>query len=73
MVDLYIGIVTATAWTGAHLGAPVAQAPSVAASVSPAAIPPTVGTGYFDDVRTVLSHGEASTIALDESTEAEQF
>jgi isocitrate lyase len=32
-----------------------------------------VGTGYFDDVRNVISAGEASTAALDESTEAEQF
>jgi len=32
-----------------------------------------VGTGYFDDVRTLLSHGEASTTALEQSTEAEQF
>ena len=32
-----------------------------------------VGTGYFDDVRNVISAGEASTAALGESTEAEQF
>jgi isocitrate lyase len=32
-----------------------------------------VGTGYFDDVSTVLSQGAASTLALEDSTEAEQF
>ena len=32
-----------------------------------------VGTGYFDEVRSVLSGGTASTGALAESTEAEQF
>jgi isocitrate lyase len=32
-----------------------------------------VGTGYFDELRTVLSSGLASTGALAESTEAEQF
>ncbi|MEA3036181.1 MAG: isocitrate lyase [Sphingomonadales bacterium] len=32
-----------------------------------------VGTGYFDLVAQTLSGGEASTIALAESTEAEQF
>ncbi len=32
-----------------------------------------VGTGYFDEVRTVLSAGKASTAALADSTEAEQF
>ncbi len=32
-----------------------------------------VGTGYFDEVRTVISAGHASTIALAASTEAEQF
>ncbi|MEM6927558.1 MAG: isocitrate lyase [Myxococcota bacterium] len=32
-----------------------------------------VGTGYFDDVRQVLSAGTASTGALEGSTEAEQF
>ena len=32
-----------------------------------------VGTGYFDAVSTVLSGGGASTLALKESTEAEQF
>ena len=32
-----------------------------------------VGTGYFDEVRNVLSAGTASTGALAESTEAEQF
>ena len=32
-----------------------------------------VGTGYFDEVAKVISAGEASTIALDESTEAAQF
>ena len=32
-----------------------------------------VGTGYFDDVRNVISHGEASTSALADSTEKEQF
>jgi isocitrate lyase len=32
-----------------------------------------VGTGYFDQVAEVISGGEASTLALEESTEAEQF
>jgi len=32
-----------------------------------------VGTGYFDEVRSVLSAGTASTGALEGSTEAEQF
>ncbi len=32
-----------------------------------------VGTGYFDEVRQVLSQGKASTLALGESTEADQF
>jgi isocitrate lyase len=32
-----------------------------------------VGTGYFDDVRQVLSAGQSSTLALEESTEADQF
>ncbi|MEN0061452.1 MAG: isocitrate lyase [Myxococcota bacterium] len=32
-----------------------------------------VGTGYFDEVRQVLSAGKASTGALEGSTEAEQF
>jgi isocitrate lyase len=32
-----------------------------------------VGTGYFDDVAQVLSGGLTSTLALSESTEAEQF
>jgi isocitrate lyase len=32
-----------------------------------------VGTGYFDEVARVLSGGNASTTALGESTEAEQF
>ena len=32
-----------------------------------------VGTGYFDEVTRVLSGGESSTTALDESTEAAQF
>ena len=32
-----------------------------------------VGTGYFDEVAEVISGGEASTLALEESTEAEQF
>lgn len=32
-----------------------------------------VGTGYFDEVRNVISHGEASTSALADSTEKEQF
>ena len=32
-----------------------------------------VGTGYFDAVAQVISSGEASTLALKESTEAEQF
>jgi isocitrate lyase len=32
-----------------------------------------VGTGYFDDVQQVISGGLASTTALEDSTEAEQF
>jgi isocitrate lyase len=32
-----------------------------------------VGTGYFDQVQLVISGGLASTMALAESTEAEQF
>jgi isocitrate lyase len=32
-----------------------------------------VGTGYFDQVAEVISGGEASTLALEESTEAAQF
>src|SRR5438132_3834750 len=32
-----------------------------------------VGTGYFDQVAEVISAGKASTLALDESTEAHQF
>ena len=32
-----------------------------------------VGTGYFDEVAQVLSGGSSSTLALEESTEAEQF
>jgi isocitrate lyase len=32
-----------------------------------------VGTGYFDAVQTVISSGQASTAALKDSTEAEQF
>ena len=32
-----------------------------------------VGTGYFDEVTQVISGGTASTLALRESTEAEQF
>jgi len=32
-----------------------------------------VGTGYFDEVKRVLSEGNDSTLALRESTEAEQF
>lgn len=32
-----------------------------------------VGTGYFDAVATAVSSGEASTVALTESTEAAQF
>jgi isocitrate lyase len=32
-----------------------------------------VGTGYFDAVMTVLSSGEASTLALEDSTESAQF
>jgi isocitrate lyase len=32
-----------------------------------------VGTGYFDEVAQVISGGTASTIALKESTESEQF
>ncbi len=32
-----------------------------------------VGTGYFDAVSQVISSGESSTLALEDSTEAEQF
>jgi isocitrate lyase len=32
-----------------------------------------VGTGYFDAVATAISGGESSTVALSESTEADQF
>jgi len=32
-----------------------------------------VGTGYFDDVQSVISSGLSSTTALDESTESAQF
>ncbi|NNK91076.1 MAG: isocitrate lyase [Acidimicrobiia bacterium] len=32
-----------------------------------------VGAGYFDDVATVISGGQASTLALEGSTEQEQF
>jgi len=32
-----------------------------------------VGTGYFDEVKQVLSGGTSSTLALEDSTEAEQF
>ena len=32
-----------------------------------------VGTGYFDEVAKVISAGQSSTIALEESTEAAQF
>ena len=32
-----------------------------------------VGTGYFDAVAQVISSGESSTLALEESTEADQF
>ena len=32
-----------------------------------------VGTGYFDRVAEVISHGTASTLALQGSTEEEQF
>jgi isocitrate lyase len=32
-----------------------------------------VGTGYFDQVAEVISGGNASTLALHESTEAHQF
>ena len=32
-----------------------------------------VGTGYFDEVTQVISGGRSSTVALTESTEAEQF
>ncbi len=32
-----------------------------------------VGTGYFDQVAEVISAGNASTLALEESTEAQQF
>ena len=32
-----------------------------------------VGTGYFDDVTTVISGGSSSTTAMADSTEAEQF
>jgi isocitrate lyase len=32
-----------------------------------------VGTGYFDAVSEVITNGASSTLALKESTEAEQF
>src|SRR5262249_19517368 len=32
-----------------------------------------VGTGYFDQVAEVISCGQASTLALEDSTEAHQF
>jgi isocitrate lyase len=32
-----------------------------------------VGTGYFDAVREIISEGESSTLALNESTEEDQF
>jgi isocitrate lyase len=32
-----------------------------------------VGTGYFDEVAKVISAGESSTIALEDSTENAQF
>ena len=32
-----------------------------------------VGTGYFDEVKNLITGGEASTLALSESTEADQF
>jgi isocitrate lyase len=32
-----------------------------------------VGTGYFDRVAEVISNGTASTLALEGSTEEEQF
>ncbi len=32
-----------------------------------------VGTGYFDEIATVLSGGTASTLAMEGSTETEQF
>ena len=32
-----------------------------------------VGTGYFDEIATVLSGGTSSTLAMDGSTESEQF
>jgi isocitrate lyase len=32
-----------------------------------------VGTGYFDAIANTVSGGESSTVALKESTEAEQF
>jgi isocitrate lyase len=32
-----------------------------------------VGTGYFDEVAQVISHGMSSTTALEESTEMAQF
>ena len=32
-----------------------------------------VGTGYFDEVAKIVSAGQSSTIALENSTEAAQF
>ena len=32
-----------------------------------------VGAGYFDTVSTIISDGDASTLALEGSTEEEQF
>ena len=37
------------------------------------AIQREVGAGYFDDVSTVISGGLSSTLALEGSTEEEQF
>ena len=32
-----------------------------------------VGTGYFDEVAQVIANGSASTLALNDSTEVQQF
>jgi hypothetical protein len=32
-----------------------------------------VGTGYFDDVAQTIANGQSSTVALEGSTENEQF
>ena len=43
------------------------------ASTSSLVLPVQVGTGYFDEVSTVISAGASSTLALKGSTESSQF